>query len=283
MNTKYRFTAFREDIRNTFEYRRIEREIEAQQGISINSDVGSVKVYTPALVLFFEPQEFVVKKIGTGEVVNVKTWDYFLTYINAYKEGVQYFEENFKVSTNTLYGENAKQYVQDILVNYSQTEHLKGKRGWWYVKKESPLILSHKIIQDYGYYSGIVFKTNELIARHHLVFDSFIDTIKKKSISNEQEKFIDFLHHSNKDALLSKLHELLKGKKGKVVAKTIKALENLSFIAGYKSRASLYKAMENEFGKIGSNQALNDFLNENNNKLTEKDTEPIEIILKTIR
>lgn len=82
---------------------------------------------------------------------------------------------------------------------------------------------------------------------------------------NEQlinrKRFIDYLHHPQKDALMKKLHELLDGNKGKVVAITIKALEQLGFIPVPDSRAALYKAMREEFGDIGSDQSINPIMN----------------------
>jgi hypothetical protein len=105
----------------------------------------------------------------------------------------------------------------------------------------------------------------------------------KLQTDKPQRSFVDYLHHENKEALMKKLHELLDNRKGKAVAIGIKALISLSFIAGYKSKNELYKAMEKEFGYIGSNAALNDFLNENSQKLSENDISPTIEILKSIK
>ncbi|MBF0651360.1 hypothetical protein IR083_21320 [Dysgonomonas sp. GY75] len=88
-----------------------------------------------------------------------------------------------------------------------------------------------------------------------------------KSIKSQVERdFRSYLHHDNKDALMEKLHELLDNEKGKVVAITIKALENLGFISVLSQRAALYKCMEEEFGKIGAYQGLNKFYNDLSNE-----------------
>jgi hypothetical protein len=42
--------------------------------------------------------------------------------------------------------------------------------------------------------------------------------------------FTDYLHHSNKEALMQKLHELLDGKKGREVAKVLMALEDKRYL-----------------------------------------------------
>lgn len=89
-------------------------------------------------------------------------------------------------------------------------------------------------------------------------------SLKKSSTHKIEKDFRSYLHHNNKDALIEKLHELLDGNKGKVVAITIKALEKLNFIAVLSQRATLYKSMEKEFGDIGAPQGLNKFYSELN-------------------
>lgn len=89
------------------------------------------------------------------------------------------------------------------------------------------------------------------------------ETNKAVKINIKQEKdFRSYLHHDNKAALMEKLHELLDGERGKIVAITIKALEKLGFIAVLSQRAALYKSMADEFGDIGASQGLNKFYNE---------------------
>lgn len=105
-----------------------------------------------------------------------------------------------------------------------------------------------------------------------------------KQISREKhidKLFIDYLHHTNKDALLEKLHELIDGKKGKLVATLIIALEKSSFIGGYENRSTLYNTMRNEFGDIGTNSGLNDFIT-NDYKIPEMEINKYIDILKGI-
>lgn len=86
---------------------------------------------------------------------------------------------------------------------------------------------------------------------------------KEPKTNNTQieKDFRSYLHHNNKDALIQKLHELLDDKKGKVVAITIKALEQLGFISVTDTRSALYKALRVEFGEIGSDQSINPIMN----------------------
>ena len=72
-------------------------------------------------------------------------------------------------------------------------------------------------------------------------------------------------------AIMKKLHKLIDGKKAKNVATTIHALNNLSFLDGYESKAELYRAMCREFEITFSNTGLNNFLNENQTSILEAD------------
>jgi hypothetical protein len=45
--------------------------------------------------------------------------------------------------------------------------------GWGYVKKQYPLTLTHKVIKEFGYYSGVVNKVEEQIKKHPRLFASF--------------------------------------------------------------------------------------------------------------
>lgn len=105
---------------------------------------------------------------------------------------------------------------------------------------------------------------------------------KAAKINIKQEKdFRSYLHHDNKDALINKLHELIVGKRGKLVATIIIALEKLNFIGGYETRATLYNVMRDEFGDIGANAGLNDFIT-NSYKISDAELNRyIEILANT--
>ena len=116
--------------------------------------------------------------------------------------------------------------------------------------------------------------------------DDYFEHIEKSKpdIGNTKSKlFNDYLYHENKPALILKLHELLDNTKGKQVAIVIKALQSLNYIAGYSSKSILYSSMRKEFGEIGSDSGLNDFLNPNGNKLSDSDISTCVEILKAVK
>jgi hypothetical protein len=119
--------------------------------------------------------------------------EYIDTYIEGYKEGEQYFETEFKVSPNILYGENAKQYVSDIKHRYYGNEN---ERGWQYVKTFIPTELDHQTINMMGYYSGILNKVEDIKPRaFNSSFDGFLiasDTDIKDYIGLDFDSLTNF-------------------------------------------------------------------------------------------
>jgi len=73
------------------------------------------------------------------------------------------------------------------------------------------------------------------------------------------KKFSDFLISNDKELLAKKLKVAFGGKKGKKIAIMIIALEKLSLIA-YNDRTELFNAIRQEFGNIGYDSGINDYL-----------------------
>jgi len=107
-------------------------------------------------------------------------------------------------------------------------------------------------------------------------------TERVKRVAGDAIPFTAYLHHDNKTALLLKLHELMDGKQAKVVAITIKALEELALLAGYDSKKLLYDAISKEFSVKISSSGVNKFLNPYNKLLRNEDIRPIKEILQKV-
>jgi len=166
-------TFFEEQEQTKHEYKSFQREIENNGWFIVKTETETVKIYTPELVVIFTSKELTARNIDTKKETTVNGWEYLNTYIQAYKEGEQYFEKEFKGSVNTLYGENAEQYVKDIHLNYFHNNHSGTIEGWGYVKKQYPIILTHKVIKEFGFYSGIVNKVEEQVKKHPQLFAAF--------------------------------------------------------------------------------------------------------------
>lgn len=173
-DTRFWLTTFSEEQEQTkHKYKSFKREIENNGCFKVKTETDTVKIYTPELAVVFTSKELPSRNMDTQTETNINGWEYLKTYIEAYKEGEQYFETEFKVSPNTLYGANAEQYVRDIHLNFFHVKHTGINEGWGYVKKQYPIILTHKAVKEFGYYSGIVNKVEEQVKKYPRLFATF--------------------------------------------------------------------------------------------------------------
>jgi hypothetical protein len=173
-DTRFWLTTFFEEQEQTkHEYKVFKREIENNGCFKVKTETDTVKIYTPELAVIFTSNTLSARNMDTQTETNINGSEYLKTYIEAYKEGEQYFETEFKVSTNTLYGANAEQYVRDIHLNFFHVQHTGTNEGWSYVKKQYPMILTHKAVKEFGYYSGIVNKVEEQVKKYPRLFATF--------------------------------------------------------------------------------------------------------------
>ncbi len=173
-DTKFMLTTVFEE-QNNHEYKYFKKEIE-QHGfisISVEGEERNFKIFTASLAVILISKNLQVLNMDTQTETRINSWNYLNTYIEAYKEGEQYFEAEFKVSPNTIYGANAEQYVRDIHQNFFHVQHTGINEGWGYVKKQYPLILTHKVVKEFGYYSGIVNKVEEQVKKYPQLFATF--------------------------------------------------------------------------------------------------------------
>lgn len=173
-DTRFWLTTFDEEQEQTkHPYTSFQREIVNNGCFIMKADTDTVKIYTPELAVILTSKELPARNMDTQKETTVNGWEYLKTYIEAYKEGEQYFETEFKVSPNTLYGANAEQYVRDIHLNFFHVKHTGINEGWGYVKKQYPFILTHKAVKEFGYFSGIVNKVEEQVKKHPQQFATF--------------------------------------------------------------------------------------------------------------
>lgn len=173
-DTRFWLTTFSEEQEQTnLNYKSYKYQIDNNGCFIVNVGKDKVKIYTPQLAVILTSNELSSRNMDTQTETNINGWEYLKTYIEAYKEGEQYFETEFKVSPNTLYGANAEQYVKDIHLNFFHVQHTGANEGWCYVKKNYPIILTYKAIKEFGFYSGIVNKVEEQVKKYPRLFATF--------------------------------------------------------------------------------------------------------------
>lgn len=251
-------TFFEEQEQTKHEYKSFQREIENNGWFIVKTETETVKIYTPELVVIFTSKELTARNMDTKKETTVNGWEYLNTYIQAYKEGEQYFEKEFKVSVNTLYGENAEQYVKDIHLNYFHNNHSGTIEGWGYVKKQYPIILTHKAIKEFGFYSGIVNKVEEQVKKYPKQFQRFDicehnlppqPIVKQKPELNG--KLITFKNYET----IEKIHSELKGYFPNKEAELLKALQGEQL-----SEILLFPHNQNKFVEVFRRLKYNGFL-----------------------
>ncbi len=173
-DTRFLLTSFFEEQEQTkHTYKSFQNQIENNGCFIVKVDTDTVKIYNAELAVIITSQDLPAQNMDTQKETTLNGWEYLNTYIEAYKEGEQHFETEFKVSPNTLYGANAEQYVRDIHLNFFHVQHTGINKGWGYVKKKYPIILTHKAVKEFGYYSGIVNKVEEQVKKYPRLFATF--------------------------------------------------------------------------------------------------------------
>lgn len=114
-------------------------------------------------------------------------------YVEGFKQGQEYFEKSIAVSNDTLY-RHSDAYIKDLHNWYYHKEPIEGKFGWDYYLNNYPIIIDKKIIERWGFYSGVLYSV-ELLKRKHLElfkdFDfqcGFTDNVLKVEGGKKVEK-----------------------------------------------------------------------------------------------
>ena len=171
----YRFSInsdFWEQERTKLELASFQSKINNEGFLNVEVEKETVKIYNPQLAVILTSNELPAKDLDTQTETKIDSWKYLKTFVAAYKEGEQYFETTFKVSPEIMFGAGGKNYVNEIHMNFFHLQH-RMNEGWVYVKKAEPLILTHKAIKEYGYYSGLVNKVEQLIIEYPRLFAAF--------------------------------------------------------------------------------------------------------------
>ncbi len=132
-----------------------------------------IPVYSPYLMLILNSRQ--IPAWNSDENIN-ETFNgrnYVGVYCQAFAEGVKYFEDNFALTPDTLYGANAKTYIRTLHTNYFHSGCEGGHKGWVHAKNDFWEIVNKTIIKEYGFDSGIVSKVDELKIKHPLLFKDF--------------------------------------------------------------------------------------------------------------
>ena len=109
-DTRFWLTSFYEKQEQTTHiYKSLKSEIDINGCFIVQTNSNKVKIYNPELATILTSKELFAENMDTQTEVKINGKEYLKTFITAYEDGEQYFENEFKVSPNTLYGDNAEQ------------------------------------------------------------------------------------------------------------------------------------------------------------------------------
>ena len=100
-DTRFLLTSFFEEQEQTkHTYKSFQNQIENNGCFIVKIDTDTVKIYNAELAVIITSQDLPAQNMDTQKETTLNGWEYLNTYIEAYKEGEQHFETEFKVSPN---------------------------------------------------------------------------------------------------------------------------------------------------------------------------------------
>jgi hypothetical protein len=163
---------FEGSVKAKKQLKHFELEIKLNGFVTIRTGENNAKIFTPQLA-YVLTSEHKIQAITGKKKTQISGLNYWQSYFEGFKAGENYFENEFKPNASTLYGGQVEKYVTDLHTHYFHTKVLGSFDGWASVKFNYPFVLNHKSIKEFGYYSGIVGKADELIKLHQQVFADF--------------------------------------------------------------------------------------------------------------
>lgn len=166
-------TLWDETAQKTHHYRSYKYQIKNNGAFIIKDNNKDINIYTPELSYILISQELRVYDCKNQRETKIRGRDYLNTYISGYIQGKKYFKKEFAISTNSLIGGNTREYIRDLHYNYFHVNNIEMVSGWQFVRNSSPLTLTHKQIEKFGFYSGVVSKVDDLLKKFPELFATF--------------------------------------------------------------------------------------------------------------
>lgn len=175
-------------------YNEIKSGIDKKGYFAITDSGKHFKVFSPELVILFTTKTLLVRDINLDSDIEINPSGYYETYKDGFIEGEKYFEDKNEPLRSVIYTENAGQYIQDLQNSYFRKLIDNKYQGWKFVKNSFHNHLTHKEIETWGYYSGIVSKFFEFVNEYPTPFKDFENrdkTASKKEVTiSETDQYI---------------------------------------------------------------------------------------------
>ncbi|HNR09011.1 MAG TPA: hypothetical protein PKM27_16950 [Saprospiraceae bacterium] len=102
-------------------------------------------------------------------------------YATGFNKGTDYFNSEFALKIDTLYSSGSSGYVDNLKSCYFKKAP-DIQHGWIYWASTYPLIINPTVIEEYGFYAGIINAVNSLRIKHQTLFKDFESNESKSNI-----------------------------------------------------------------------------------------------------
>lgn len=132
--------------------------MQSKNGCRLDEGEKTAIIYSPVLAALLFSEKF--PAIDAGEKIIINGRQFRESYINGFIEGQDYFTRTY--GSGDPYNQ---EFRADLIVQFNNIGH-EGYEGWNFVKSSYPVIISNKIIKEWGYYAGIVSSYEDIIRKH---------------------------------------------------------------------------------------------------------------------
>jgi hypothetical protein len=157
--------------------------------INVTDKDKEAKVFVFELGEFFITENFPLK--SSDQTINGK--QYIPIYVENYIKGQEYFLSNYHVKSDTLF-RDSNPYIQTLHNCFFHAEPISGKNGWEYYETTFPIVISKKVVADYGFFAGILFELKQLQKKYSTLFKDFEKNCPLELPANNHKTYSHRVH-----------------------------------------------------------------------------------------
>lgn len=179
IDSKIEFTVIKLRPKNILNFRASEtylqeKNIIDEEGfIRVNWKGNQVRFYTPELLLTLIDRNLGVQNRSNKEFLELNGLDFLDEYFKGYFEGRNDFDQRYSPLSNFTCPEKGGTYLEELQYNYYEKRFENGFVGYSHVKVSPPKVISKNVIFDYGFYSGLVSKVEDLVSDRYSLREYF--------------------------------------------------------------------------------------------------------------
>lgn len=132
-----------------------------------------LKIYIPHFAVIFGKEEIKLHIAGQEGEVMVATRPLLNKFQQGYMNGLKYFEDNYKVSPEILYGSNGYVFERTLHRHYYHPSEGNVLGEWTSYERKYPIVFGFDQLAEYGYYSALISCVKDLQKKHPIVFENF--------------------------------------------------------------------------------------------------------------